>query len=197
MGYTQPVDRRLHFHRAWFPLVLLTRMLGIGIYLLYPQIRGAHTAGGYPGPHRHHRRGYRGDQPSPKPERSTVANRPIGPVAAGGPRVASLIARRPQQWPGLRVFLRRARLRKPVGGPAIFAGLKDYKRTAHVCRPSRGATRRAGQFPCWWLAPITPDCWTMTSGLGPIQFTLWQPPRPRRGGSRFGIDGRLYVPGER
>lgn len=180
---------------ALVPVLLLLTMMGIGMYLLYPQI-GAHLL-----------------QDDLQDRISTIAadaeeitvavsqeiqpgQSPIDQSLLATPSVSSLITAARQQWPGLRVFLHRARLVDPSKGQR-FSGLNVYKGQLMFAAEQERNTP-SGPVSVLVAAPITAELLNgMTSELGPIQFTLLQRPQPGQRGITFGIDGRTYVIGEK
>jgi len=180
---------------ALVPVVLLLGMMGIGMYLLYPQI-GAHLL----------QDGLQarigviaGDA-----EEITIAvtqeiqpgQSPVDQSLLSRSSVASLISAAREQWPGLRVFLHRARLVDPAKGER-FAGLTVYRGQLMFAAEQKSETP-AGPVSVLVGAPVTPVLLdNMASELGPIQFTLLQPAEPNSRGLKFGIDGKMYVTGER
>jgi phosphoserine phosphatase RsbU/P len=180
---------------AVVPVVLLLSMMGIGMYLLYPQI-GAHLL-----------QDDLQDRVSViagDAEEITIAvsqeiqpgQSPVDQALLARPTVASLIAAAQEQWPGLHVFLHRARLVDPAKGER-FAGLTVYHgQLMFAAEQQRGTP--SGPVSVLAGAPITPALLNgLASDLGPIQFTLLQPADANSKGLRFGINGKLYVTGER
>ena len=174
---------------ALVPVVLLLTMMGIGMYLLYPQI-GAHLL--------QDDLQDRTEVIAADAEEITIAvaeeirpgQSPIDQELLTRPRVASLLNAARAQWPGLRVFLHRARLVDASSGQR-FAGLVVYRgQLLFASEQQRVAVLVA--------APITPALLDgLTSELGPIQFTLMQPAEEGSQGLKFTINGRLYTTGER
>ena len=182
---------------AVVPVVLLLTMMGIGLYLLYPQI-GAHLL--------------QDDLQdrigviSADAEEVTIAvseeiqpgQSPTDQDLLARPRVASLITAARGQWPGLRVFLHQARLINPAKGER-FSGLTVFRGQLMFAAEQKRETRN-GPVSVLVGAPITPALLDgLTSELGPIQFTLLQPADANSNskGLRFSINGKTYVTGER
>jgi phosphoserine phosphatase RsbU/P len=180
---------------ALVPVVLLLTMMGIAMYLLYPQI-GAHLL--------------QDDLQDRKiviaadAEEITIAvaqqiqagESPTDQALLSRPGVASLITAARMRWPGLRVFLHRARLVDPANGDQ-FTGLTVY-RGQLVFASEQVRNTPSGLVSVLVAAPITPALLDgLTSELGPIQFTLLEPAGNRKDGFKFGINGKIYVTGER
>ena len=180
---------------ALVPVVLLLSMMGIGMYLLYPQI-GAHLL--------------QDDLQdriatiSADAEEITIAvtqeiqpgQSPVDQALLTRPAVASLIIAAREQWPGLRVFLHRARLIDPAKGER-FSGLTVFRNQLMFAAEQQRGTA-SGPVSVLVGAPITPSLLDgLASDLGPIQFTLLQPAAGDLKGLRFSVDGKIYVTGER
>jgi sigma-B regulation protein RsbU (phosphoserine phosphatase) len=180
---------------ALVPVVLLLTMIGIGMYLLYPQI-GAHLL--------QDDLQDRTEVIAADAEEITIAvaeeiqpgQSPIDQALLARPRVATLLTAARAQWPGLRVFLHRARLVDPSSGQR-FAGLVVYRGQLLFASEQKRDTA-SGPVAVLVAAPITPVLLDgLTSELGPIQFTLMQPADETSKGLKFTINGRLYATGER
>jgi sigma-B regulation protein RsbU (phosphoserine phosphatase) len=179
---------------AVVPVVLLLSMMSIGMYLLYPQI-GAHLL-------QDELQNRIGIITADADEIASAVVQdiqngepPTDPSLLAQPGVANLIAAAQEHWPGLSVFLHRGRLVSPAGGG--FAGLAEYQGLLMFASEQRRDTP-GGPISVLVGAPIGSSLLdAMSSDLGPIQLTLLQPAEPKARGITLGINGRLYVPGER
>jgi phosphoserine phosphatase RsbU/P len=179
---------------AVVPVILLLTMMGVGLYLLYPQI-GAHLL-----------RDDLQDRVSiiagDADAISTAVAREIQPGQSpidqsllSSPEVASLINAAKSEWPGLRVFLHRARL-VVSGSGGRFAGLVEY-RGQLLFASEQQRDSAGGPVVVLVGAPITPALLDgLTSELGPIRFTLLKPAGQNSKGIPLVINGHSYVAGE-
>lgn len=180
---------------ALVPVVLLLTMMGIGLYLLYPQI-GAHLL-------QDDLQDRTGVIAADAEEITIAVAEEIRPgesttdqALLTRPRVAALITAARAQWPGLRVFLHRARLVDPASDTR-FQGLVVYRGQLLFASELKKDTV-SGPVAVLVAAPITPALLNgLVSELGPIQFTLMQPANAGSSGIKFTIGGRLYVTGQR
>ena len=132
---------------AVVPVVLLLVMVGIGMYLLYPQI-GAHLL----------QDGLQdrigiiaadaGDIAIAVTQEVRKGESPTDPALLSRPRVANLIAALSAQWPGLRVSLHRDRVVNLQSGDR-FAGLTELRGQLFFLR--RNKNRIALQVRSWCL----------------------------------------------
>jgi sigma-B regulation protein RsbU (phosphoserine phosphatase) len=180
---------------AVVPVVLLLTMMAIGMYLLYPQI-GAHLLqDGL-----QDRIGIIAADASEIAEAVTQEVRPgespTDPALLSRPSVANLIAAFTAEWPGLRVSLHSDRVVNLSSGDR-FAGLTELRGQLSFAAEQR-VQSPAGPVVVLVSAHMTPGLLdSLTSELGPIQFTLMDPADESSKGIRFGVDGRFYVVGER
>jgi len=180
---------------ALVPVVLLLTMMGIGLYLLYPQI-GAYLL-------QDDLQERTGVIAADAEEITSAVSQAIQPgesptdqALLSRPRVATLITEARARWPGLRVFLHRARLVDPASGER-FAGLVVYRGQLLFASEQKRDTPN-GPVSVLVAAPITPALLNgLVSELGPIQFTLMQPADEHSKGLKISIGGRMYVTGER
>ncbi|MGH9689755.1 MAG: PP2C family protein-serine/threonine phosphatase [Candidatus Acidiferrales bacterium] len=179
---------------AVVPVILLMTMMGIGLYLLYPQI-GAHLL----------RDGLQDRVNIITGDAETIASAvaqevrpgqsPIDQSLLSAPAVVSLINAAKTEWPGLRVFLHRARLVNPAMH-GQFAGLVEYRGQLLFASEQE---RESASGPVVVLvgAPITPAILDgLTTELGPIRFTLLKPADQSSKGIPLTIGGHSYVSGE-
>lgn len=180
---------------AVVPVVLLLTMMAIGMYLLYPQI-GAHLL--------HDDLQDRIGVIGADAEEIAVSvaqevhkgDTPADPALLARPRVANLIAAISTEWPGLRVSLHSARVVDLPSGDR-FAGLTELRGQLSFAAEQRQESA-AGPFVVLVSAHMTPALLDrLASDLGPIQFTLLDPAGESSKGIKFGVDGLLYVAGER
>jgi sigma-B regulation protein RsbU (phosphoserine phosphatase) len=180
---------------AVVPVVLLLVMMGIGMYLLYPQI-GAHLL----------QDGLQdrigiiaadaGDIAIAVTQEVHKGESPTDPALLSRPRVANLIAAVSAQWPGLRVSLHRDRVVNLQSGDR-FAGLTELRGQLSFAAEQKQDSP-AGPFVVLVSAHMTPALLDgLASELGPIQFTLMEPADSDSKGIRFDVNGRPYVVGER
>jgi sigma-B regulation protein RsbU (phosphoserine phosphatase) len=180
---------------ALVPVILLLTMMGVGLYLLYLQI-GAHLL-------QDDLQDRTGVIAADAEEITNAVTQQIRPgelptdqALLLRPTVTALITAARAQWPGLRVFLHRARLVNPASGER-FAGLVVYRGQLLFASEQERDTAN-GPVAVLVAAPITPALLDgLVSELGPIQFTLMQPVDEHSNGLQFGIAGRTYVTGER
>jgi sigma-B regulation protein RsbU (phosphoserine phosphatase) len=180
---------------AVVPVVLLLVMMGIGMYLLYPQI-GAHLL----------QDGLQdrigiiaadaGDIAIAVTQEVHKGESPTDPALLSRPRVANLIAAISAQWPGLRVSLHLDRVVNLQSGDR-FAGLTELRGQLSFAAEQKQDSP-AGPFVVLVSAHMTPALLdALASELGPIQFTLMEPADSDSKGIRFDVNGRPYVVGER
>jgi len=180
---------------AVVPVVLLLTMMGIGMYLLYPQI-GAHLL----------QDGLQdrigiiaadaGDIAIAVTQEVKPGESPTDPALLSRPRVANLIAAVAAQWPGLRVSLHKDRVVNLASGDR-FAGLTELRGQLSFAAEQRQDSP-AGPFVVLVSAHMTPALLdSLVSELGPIQFTLLEPADANSKGIKFGVNDRLYEVGER
>jgi sigma-B regulation protein RsbU (phosphoserine phosphatase) len=179
---------------AVVPVVLLLTMMGIGMYLLYPQI-GAHLL--HDG--LEDRIGViaadAGDIAIAVSQEIKKGESPVDPALLSRPRVANLIAAISAQWPGLRVSLHRERVVDLPSGDR-FAGLTELRGQLSLAAEQKQDSA-AGTFVVLVSAHMTPALLDgLTSDLGPIQFTLMDPADGNSKGIKFTVGGRPYVVGE-
>jgi sigma-B regulation protein RsbU (phosphoserine phosphatase) len=180
---------------AVVPVVLLLTMMGIGMYLLYPQI-GAHLL----------QDGLQdrigiiaadaGDVAIAVTQEVQKGESPTDPALLSRPRIANLIASITADWPGLRVSLHKDRVVDLPSGDR-FAGLTELRGQLSFAAEQKEETP-AGPVVVLVSAHMTPALLdSLASDLGPIQFTLMEPADAASKGIKFGVNGRLYVVGER
>lgn len=180
---------------ALVPVVLLLTMMGIGLYLLYPQI-GAHLLQDDLQDRISAIAGDAEEITSAVSQEIQPGQSTIDQALLAEPRVASLISAARAQWPGLRVFLHRSRLVDPSKGKQ-FAGLTVYRGQLLFAAEQEQQTP-SGPVSVLVGAPITSAVLDqLASELGPIQLTLLQPADANSKGLRLSIDGKTYVTGER
>lgn len=177
---------------AVVPVILLLGMMGIGLYLLYPQI-GAHllldalqdrvdiiaadtdeilSAV------------LRELQPGESPTDQSLLTRP---------RVASLVDGAKAEWPGLRIFLQH---QPRLSNSGNFRGLIEFRGELVFAAEERRNTPN-GPVAVLVNAPVTPALLNgMASELGPIQFTVLEPAGPNAKGLILGAHGKHWVPGQ-
>jgi sigma-B regulation protein RsbU (phosphoserine phosphatase) len=179
---------------AVVPVMLLLTMMGIGMYLLYPQI-GAHLL----------QDGLQDRIGIIAADAGEIAIAVTQEVQAGGsptdpgllsrPRVANLIATVSAQWPGLRVSLHSDRVVDLASGDR-FAGLTELRGQLSFAAEQKQQSP-AGPFVVLVSAHMTPALLdSLVSELGPIRFTLMEPADSDSKGIKFDVNGRSYVVGE-
>lgn len=179
---------------AVVPVVLLLTMMGISLYLLYPQI-GAHLL-----------------QDDLQDRIATISEdadeittavvqeihdkeSPTDPELLTRPRVASIIGAMKTEWPGLRVFLHRPRL-VDTEKTDRFSGLTEFRGQLMFAAEQKRDSP-SGPLAVLVGAPITPATLDgLASELGPIQFTLMEPATAASPGIKIVISDRSYVVGE-
>ena len=179
---------------AVVPLILLLTMVGIGLYLLYPQI-GAHLLRDDLQDRVDIIAGDADAISGAIAQEVRPGQSPIDQSLLSTPSVASLVNAAKSEWPGLRVFLHRARLVNAKSG-GRFAGLVEY-RGQLLFASEQERQSLGGPVAVLVGAPITPSLLDgLTSELGPIRFTLLEPSGENSKGIVLVINGRSYTPGE-
>src|ERR1700690_3783571 len=179
---------------AVVPVVLLLTTMGIGLYMLYPQI-GAHLL----------QDGLQdrigiiaadaGDIAVALTQEVKKGESPVDPALLSRPRVANLIATLSAQWPGLRVSLHSERVVNLKSGDR-FSGLTELRGELSFAAEQKEQSA-AGPVVVLVSAHMTPRLLDeLASDLGPIQFTLLDPADANSKGIKFGVNDRLYVVGE-
>jgi phosphoserine phosphatase RsbU/P len=182
---------------AVVPIVLISTMLCVAMYLLYMQL-GAHlfyddlsarinTIGA--------------DAQSIADEIREEASRSASPVdetVLARPEIVSLIAAARSEWPDLEVSLNRGRPLLGSGDGRHFAGFSEFRGKLSIAAAER-EIMPAGSFTVLVRAPVNASLLDgLASELGPIALTLLEPAGrgPGQGGT-VSINGNLYVFGER
>jgi len=178
---------------AVIPVLLLLAMMGIGLYLLYPQI-GAHLLEDA----LQDRIGIiavdADEIVSALVQEIQKGDSPTDPSLLTRPRVASLVQAAKAEWPGLRVFLQH---QPRLSTSGTFRGLTEFRGELLFSSEQRRQSA-AGPVAILVAAPVTPSLLDqLTSDLGPIQFIVMQPKKANSQGLTIGMDGKLYVAGER
>ena len=181
---------------AVVPIVLLSTMLGVGMYLLYMQI-GAHLL-------------YddlqarintiRADAESIAGEIREEASRrasPLDQTILARPDIASLIAAARSEWPDLEVSLNRGRPLLEAGDGRHFAGFSEFRSKLSIAAALRDSVP-AGSFTVLVRAPVDSSLLDgLPSSLGPIQLILLEPGgRGPDTGRTVSINGNSYVFGQ-
>jgi sigma-B regulation protein RsbU (phosphoserine phosphatase) len=182
---------------AVVPIVLLSTMLGVAMYLLYMQL-GAHLLYDDLQARIHT---IRADAQSIADEIREQASHGASPVderVLSRPEIVSLIAAARSEWPGLEVSLNRGRPLLESGDGRHFAGFSEFRGKLSIAAAER-EVMPAGSFTVLVRAPVDSSLLdSLPSDLGPIQLTLLDPPgRGQDQGGTISINGSLYVFGER
>jgi sigma-B regulation protein RsbU (phosphoserine phosphatase) len=159
---------------AVVPIILVSTMLGVAMYLLYLQL-GAHLLNDDLQARIDVLRAEGRAIADEISEEAAQGTSPVTEAVFSRPDIAGLIAAARSAWPDLQVSLNRGRGLLRAGGDRGFAGFSEFRGRLWIASVESGQTP-GGPFTVFVGTPLTASFLDgLPSDLGPIQLTILEP----------------------